>query len=586
MIKKWLLFSLKIIPYLIPFLVTLNLSIEVEFKNIPFEQLNLLLVYSSFILLLGLIIEKIVFNFVSYLDIAIFIDYCVILLFYYTYPQFSKLILSNIVASIYFPMFIVSVFPQLLGFPPFTFEFAKPNVPKSVSRMDKFCKIQNIISFFWGGIFFISFVISVLPLPGYFLFYQKVFPILIMAGVGIPFSVYSPDYFNSILPNNTPFESAYEALEALPFALNKKETRELHKVIQFDVTGDEIFKGYIEISSQKAKFIKGEHENPDCIIHVPANIWIDITSNRLEGATAYLERKMKVDKDPTIVKKLDMFFYTKPTPKIKKIKKSFFSNYPYATTIPGSIKKVLVLDGGPRDESKSKTKMMVNAFCEGLKKAGVEVKTIHLTKRNVKPCIGCYSCRVKTPGTCIFKDDMTDILEQYKEADVILLSSPLYYNTFSAQLKGCLDRLLPILLLYKKEFDEGILFSSNSSFKKKQGIVVFSAGGNNMPVEQNFLGLSYTIRTFVSQFYYIYELLGEFYLPASERLSDPAFQDRIEKMVSLMNKAGNDIAQNGRIDIKDMESISNQCVSEREAAYFNQQHQNMFFRILEKERKK
>jgi multimeric flavodoxin WrbA len=582
MIKKWTIFGLKILPYLVPVGVTFNFSSTLVDGHLPFTELNNLITTSLVISLCGLIIERIFLKFISYLDFAVFVDICVIFVLYHLYPAGAKVLMYNFLVVMYFSMFFVSFVPQIFGFKPFTYLYTVASLPKSVLRMDKFIKIQVITSNFWAGIFLFSCILTALPLAPSMDVMQKTLPLVVMIFIGIPFSYYSRDYFNGILPNNTPFETALGALQALPHALNKKVDKTLHQVLQFDITGDETIQGYVEINKRKAHFYTGVHPSPDCIIHAPADVWVDVASNRIDGSVAYLEKKMTVDKDPSIIKKLEIYFHIKPKPKFKSKKTNMFSKYPYDSADSGSIKKVLVLDGGPRPAARSKTKMMINAFCEGLKNENAHIDVIDLNKSQIKSCVGCYSCRVKTPGVCIFNDDMTDIMKKYEEADLIILSTPLYYNTMSGPLKLCLDRLFPVLQLYKKDFTNGILYNAESRFKKPQGLVVFSAGGNNMSIEENFMGLSLTVRTFVQQYHYIQKLYGEFYLPAAERLSDPAFSDRVKIISNLLSDAGSKLVRNGSIDINDMVRISNQGVTEKEAAYFNQQHQEMFFKILER----
>ena len=69
--------------------------------------------------------------------------------------------------------------------------------------------------------------------------------------------------------------------------------------------------------------------------------------------------------------------------------------------------KVIALNSSPRGEGISKTGIMLDALVEGMRQAGAEVETIHLRKKKINNCIGCYTCWTKTPGVCVHKDDMT-----------------------------------------------------------------------------------------------------------------------------------------------------------------------------------
>lgn len=69
-----------------------------------------------------------------------------------------------------------------------------------------------------------------------------------------------------------------------------------------------------------------------------------------------------------------------------------------------------------------------------------------IRKMNINNCIGCFGCWVKTPGLCVFKDDMKAILKSMAITDFILYVSPLITGFITSQLKKILDRSIPILL--------------------------------------------------------------------------------------------------------------------------------------------
>jgi multimeric flavodoxin WrbA len=63
---------------------------------------------------------------------------------------------------------------------------------------------------------------------------------------------------------------------------------------------------------------------------------------------------------------------------------------------------------------------------------------------HISPCRGCDSCRKEIKGHCIIKDDMQILYEKVINADILLLSSPVYWFTYSAQLKLFFDRLYAV----------------------------------------------------------------------------------------------------------------------------------------------
>ena len=56
-------------------------------------------------------------------------------------------------------------------------------------------------------------------------------------------------------------------------------------------------------------------------------------------------------------------------------------------------------------------------------------------------CLACEYCHTKGEGTCIQKDALEKILPAYKEADMIVFASPIYYFTMSAQIEAAIQRV-------------------------------------------------------------------------------------------------------------------------------------------------
>lgn len=105
-------------------------------------------------------------------------------------------------------------------------------------------------------------------------------------------------------------------------------------------------------------------------------------------------------------------------------------------------KKIVILNGSPR--AKGNTETMINSFVLGAKEAGHSVSKFNLREMNVHPCIGCLKGGKDKNSPCVQKDDMDKIYPQYQEADIFVLASPLYYWSFSAQLKMALDRIFAV----------------------------------------------------------------------------------------------------------------------------------------------
>ncbi|MBQ7740115.1 MAG: flavodoxin family protein [Eubacterium sp.] len=100
--------------------------------------------------------------------------------------------------------------------------------------------------------------------------------------------------------------------------------------------------------------------------------------------------------------------------------------------------KIAIFNGSPRKEN---TSAMVQAFIEGAKEAGHEVEELQVGKMKIAGCLGCEYCHTKGEGACIQKDDLEKIMPAYKQADMIVFASPIYYFTMTAQTEAAIQRV-------------------------------------------------------------------------------------------------------------------------------------------------
>lgn len=99
---------------------------------------------------------------------------------------------------------------------------------------------------------------------------------------------------------------------------------------------------------------------------------------------------------------------------------------------------ILVLNGSPRPQGN--TKQMVEAFRSGAVSSGNKVNVIDVCQKKISGCLACEYCHTKGNGICIQKDDMQEIYDLLKEAEMLVIASPIYYHGISGQLKCVIDR--------------------------------------------------------------------------------------------------------------------------------------------------
>lgn len=105
--------------------------------------------------------------------------------------------------------------------------------------------------------------------------------------------------------------------------------------------------------------------------------------------------------------------------------------------------KIIALNGSPKGQN-GNTEVLLKYFLNGCKNVGADVETIYLKDKDIKHCCGCFTCWEKTPGKCVYKDDMKDLLIKVSEADIIVYATPLYYYTVTGIMKDFMDRMLPL----------------------------------------------------------------------------------------------------------------------------------------------
>jgi multimeric flavodoxin WrbA len=99
--------------------------------------------------------------------------------------------------------------------------------------------------------------------------------------------------------------------------------------------------------------------------------------------------------------------------------------------------KISCLIGSPRKNSNSAA--IAARFTETAKKMGAEIETVVLNNLKYRGCQACMACKT-TSEKCVLEDDLADVLESLKAADVIVMALPVYCSDVPGQFKCFLDR--------------------------------------------------------------------------------------------------------------------------------------------------
>jgi multimeric flavodoxin WrbA len=100
--------------------------------------------------------------------------------------------------------------------------------------------------------------------------------------------------------------------------------------------------------------------------------------------------------------------------------------------------KIVAFHGSPRKGGN--TELLLDRVLKGIEESAAEheIRSFRLNEMNLKPCQNCGGCE-KT-GTCVLKDDMGEVYDRIREADRIIVASPIFFFGLSAQVKTMIDR--------------------------------------------------------------------------------------------------------------------------------------------------
>ena len=116
--------------------------------------------------------------------------------------------------------------------------------------------------------------------------------------------------------------------------------------------------------------------------------------------------------------------------------------------------KVIAFLGSPRRDGN--TELLLKEMIRGIEESGSSAQTFILNEMDIMPCQNCGGC--DDSGTCVYEDDMTQIYDAIRTSDRIILASPVFFFSVSAQAKIMIDRCQCIWVekyILKKPIPEG-----------------------------------------------------------------------------------------------------------------------------------
>ncbi len=219
---------------------------------------------------------------------------------------------------------------------------------------------------------------------------------------------------------------------------------------------------------------------------------------------------------------------------------------------------ILAINGSPHLE-KGNTHLIMDAFLKGAKEEGALVEYYFLSKLKINPCKGCYTCWIKTEGICVQKDDMEILTKKLKEADLLVLGTPLYVDGVSAQTKLFMDRMLALMKPYFSEVDGHCRHLLRSTIVKNFYLIA-TCGFYEL---DNFDPLVTHMKAFCKNFFM--EYLGALLRPGAHILRNKKIpKDRVDLVLEAARNAGKELVKKKQVSQKLADEIASPIVSKQE----------------------
>ena len=98
--------------------------------------------------------------------------------------------------------------------------------------------------------------------------------------------------------------------------------------------------------------------------------------------------------------------------------------------------KALLINGSPH--VKGCTKRGLQEVEKVLLEQGFETEWLEVGTKDIRGCIGCYYCMEHKK--CVFNDIVNESVDKLREADAVIIGTPVYYAGPNGQLHSFLDR--------------------------------------------------------------------------------------------------------------------------------------------------
>jgi multimeric flavodoxin WrbA len=202
--------------------------------------------------------------------------------------------------------------------------------------------------------------------------------------------------------------------------------------------------------------------------------------------------------------------------------------------------KITVFNGSPRGK-RGTTHILVESFLAGASDAGAETENIFIVEREVKPCLGCVACWIKTPGKCLQNDDMGGLIETFMGSDISIFATPIHIDNVSGIMKNFIDRLIPTRMPYFEIHSDRETRHLNRYDHQPKIMMISSCG---YPEPSQFQVIRLWLKRFSRNF--DMEVVGEIYRSWGWLLKaeNQQLESKVLAYKNLLKKAGREVVEN------------------------------------------
>ena len=224
--------------------------------------------------------------------------------------------------------------------------------------------------------------------------------------------------------------------------------------------------------------------------------------------------------------------------------------------------KFTAINGSPR-ASNGVTWWVLEKFIQGIEDAGEKVQVINLADKKIHHCTGELACWFKTPGKCIHKDDMGEILAGLAPTENLIIATPVYVDGMTGLMKNFFDRIVPCADPHFEMRNGHLRHLERGSIKIKRVALVSVCGffelDNFNPLVEHIKAICKNMNA---------EFSGAVLRPAGPMFPEiptihPLFF-KLRALTKAIKQAGNEFASSGKISAETASAISADVITKED----------------------